>query len=139
PVTPFAADADFNTGNEFSSAAAIDLSAAANPGPAALYQTCRWASSFTYVIPGLQAGAAYTVRLHFAELTWTAAGQRKFNVALNGTNVLTAFDVFAAAGGTNKAITQQFTATANASGQVTIAFTQGGADNPMVSGIEILK
>jgi len=76
--------------------------------------------------------------LHFAELTWTAAGQRKFNVAINGTNVLTGFDIFAAAGGRNRAITEQFTATANASGQIIIGFSQGGADNPEVSGIEVL-
>jgi len=138
-VAPFSADVDFNTGNEFSSGTGIDLSAAANPAPAAVYQTCRWASSFSYVIPGLHAGTTYTVRLHFAELTWTAAGQRRFNVAINGTIVLGAFDVFAASGGTNKAITEQFTTTANASGQITIAFTQAGADNPMVSGIEILQ
>ena len=137
-VAPFSADVDFNTGSAFSSGAAIDLSAAANPAPAAVYQRCRWAPSFSYVIPGLQAGATYTVRLHFAELTWTSAGQRMFNVALNGTNVLSGFDVFAAAGGANKAATEQFTTTASSSGQITIAFTQAGADNPMVSGIEIL-
>jgi len=137
-VAPFGADADFNTGNAFSSAAGIDLSASANPAPAAIYQSVRWAPSFSYTIPGLTAGSPYTVRLHFAELTWTAAGQRRFNVAINGTNVLTGFDIFAAAGGRNRAITEQFTATANASGQIIIGFSQGGADNPEVSGIEVL-
>jgi len=39
---------------------------AANAAPAAAYQTCRWAPSFAYTIPGLTAGAKYTVRLHFA-------------------------------------------------------------------------
>ena len=138
-IAPFSADLDFTAGNEFSSEAAIDISAAANPAPEAVYQTCRWAPSFNYVIPGLQAGTTYTVRLHFAELSWTAAGQRKFNVAINGATVLSAFDVFATAGGANKAISEQFTTTADASGQITIAFTQAGADNPMVSGIEILQ
>jgi hypothetical protein len=138
-VAPFAADVDFNTGNQFSSGAGIDVSGAANPAPVTVYQTCRWAASFSYVIPGLKAGSTYTVRLHFAELTWTAAGQRKFNVSINGTAVLSAFDIFAAAGGTNRAITEQFTTTANASGQITIAFSQAGADNPEVNGIEILQ
>jgi hypothetical protein len=137
-ASPFAADADFNTGSEFSSTSSIDLSAAANPAPQSVYQTCRWAPSFSYTIPGLTAGVAYTVRLHFAELTWTAAGQRKFNVAINGTNVLSAFDIFAAAGGRNKAITEQFTATANGAGQIVIGFSQGGADNPEISGIEVM-
>jgi glucan endo-1,3-alpha-glucosidase len=138
-VAPFSADVDFNTGNEFSSSAAIDLSAAANAAPAAVYDGCRWAPSFSYTIPGLTAGGHYTVRLHFAELTWTAAAQRKFNVAINGTNVLSAFDIFAAAGARNKAIVEQFTAVANTAGQIVIAFTQAGADNPEVNGIEILK
>ncbi len=137
-IAPFVADADFNTGNEFSSGASINLSAAANAAPMAVYQSCRWASAFSYVIPGLTAGGHYTVRLHFAELTWTAAGQRKFNVAINGTSVLSGFDIFAAAGAGNKAIVEQFTAVANTAGQIVIAFTQAGADNPEVNGIEIL-
>jgi hypothetical protein len=137
-VSPFAADTGFNTGNAFSSSATIVTGGAANPAPAAVYQTCRWASSFTYTIPGLTAGASYTVRLHFAELTWTATGQRKFNVAINGASALSAFDIFGAAGGQNKAVTEQFTTTANSSGQIVIAFTQGGADNPEVNGIEVL-
>jgi len=37
-VAPFSADVDFNTGNEFSSGTGIDLSAAANPAPAAVYR-----------------------------------------------------------------------------------------------------
>jgi hypothetical protein len=59
-------------------------------------------------------------------------------VAINGTNVLAAFDIFAAAGGQNKAVVEQFTAVANTAGQIVIAFTQAGADNPEVNGIEIL-
>lgn len=68
----------------------------------------------------------------------SAAGQRKFNVVINGTQVLTAFDILAAAGGRNRAVSEQFTATANASGRIIIGFSQGGADNPEVNGIEIL-
>ena len=137
-VAPFAADVDFNTGNEFSSSAAIDLSTAANAAPAAVYQSCRWAPSFSYTIPGLTVGSRYTVRLHFAELTWTAPGQRVFNVAINGTSVLSGFDVFAAAGARDKAVVEQFTAVANTAGQIVISFTQAGADNPEINAIEIL-
>ena len=66
----------------------------------------------------------------------TGAGQRTFNVSINGTQVLTAFDIWATAGATNKAIAQQFTANANASGQYVIQFTTV-VDNSLVSGIEI--
>jgi pimeloyl-ACP methyl ester carboxylesterase len=78
------------------------------------------------------------VTLYFQESYWTAAGQRTFNVSINGATVLSAFDIFAAAGGTNRAIARTFTTTANASGQVVIAFTRGGGpDNPKVEGIAV--
>jgi Malectin domain/Pectate lyase superfamily protein/F5/8 type C domain/Abnormal spindle-like microcephaly-assoc'd, ASPM-SPD-2-Hydin/Fibronectin type III domain len=138
-VSTFVADTDFNTGNEFSSSATIATANTYNPAPAAVYQTVRWASSFTYTIPGLTAGKTYAVRLHFAELSWTAAGQRVFNVAINGTSVLSDFDIIATSGAENRAITEQFNTTANSSGQIVISFTNGGADNPEVNGIEILQ
>jgi cellulase/cellobiase CelA1 len=50
---------------------------------------------------------------------------------------LSNFDIYAAAGGANKAVVQQFTATADSSGQIAIQFT-GVKDNAKVNGIEIL-
>ncbi|GHO46919.1 malectin domain-containing carbohydrate-binding protein [Ktedonospora formicarum] len=133
----FVSDTNFNTGNTFSdTSSSINTSRVAESIPQSVWQTCRWNSSFTYTIPGLTAGANYTVALDWAELTWTAAGQRKFNVALNGNQVLTGFDVFSTAG-YKTALQRQFTVTANSSGQIVIAFSQGGADNPFISGIEI--
>lgn len=138
-VTSYAADEDFSTGNEFSTGSTVSTAGVVSPAPEAVYQSVRWASSFNYTLPGLTAGASYTVRLHFAELTWTAAGQRIFNVAINGTPVLSNFDIFAAAGGQLKALIKQFNTTANSSGQVVISFTNGGVDNPEVAGIEVLS
>ncbi len=137
-ATPFIADTGFNGGNQFSSTAAIDLSHTYNPAPAAVYQTCRWAPSFTYTFSGLSAGATYAVRLHFAELTWTAAGQRVFNVAINGASVLNNFDIIAISGAQNRALTEEFTAVAT-NGTITISFTQGSVDNPEVNGIELIQ
>jgi hypothetical protein len=133
----FVADTDFNQGNEFSdTSTSINTSGVSNPAPQAVYQTCRWNSSFTYTIPGLTAGKTYYVDLDWAELTFQAAGDRVFNVAINGTAVLSSFDVYAQVG-YKKALQKQFTVTANSSGQIVIAFTQGGADNPFINGIEI--
>jgi hypothetical protein len=133
----FVADTDYNQGNEYSdTSTAINTSGVGESIPQSVWQTCRWNSSFTYTIPGLTPGATYTVALDWAELTWTAVGQRKFNVAINGTQVLTAFDVYATAG-YKTALQKQFSVAANSSGQIVIAFTQGGADNPFISGIEI--
>ena len=134
-------DQYFDQGNQYSdTSSAINTSAGLDPSiaPQAVYQTVHWNANFTYTIPGLTAGQPYTVLLHFAELSFQSAGSRKFNVAINGANVLSAFDIYAAAG-FKRAIGKSFNATANGSGQIVIAFTQGGADNPMVSGIEIFS
>ena len=124
--------------NTFSTTSAIDTSQITGPvPPQAVLQTERY-GEFTYTIPGFAVGAAATVTLYFAESFWTAAGQRTFNVAVNGATVLSVFDIFAAAGGANRAIARTFNTTANASGQVVIQFTRGGGpDNPKVCGITV--
>jgi hypothetical protein len=118
-----------------------------NPAPAAVYQSARDAVSnpaggaapgttFSYTIGGLAANSSHTVRLHFAETFFTAKGSRVFNVTINGTQVLTNFDIFAAAGGENIANIQQFTEAADATGTYTITFTSV-TNNALISGIEI--
>jgi hypothetical protein len=107
-----------------------------NPAPQAVYQSNRY-GNFSYAIPNLTPNAAYTVRLDFAELYWTVAGQRTFNVSINGQAVLTNFDIVAAAGAANKAVAKQFTATADGTGKITIQFTTV-IDNAQVNGIEVL-
>jgi hypothetical protein len=57
-------------------------------------------------------------------------------VSLNGTQVLTNFDIVAAAGAKNKAVIEQFTENANSSGQYVITFTSV-VNQSLVSGIEI--
>ncbi len=114
----------------------INTSGVSNPAPQAVYQSQRY-GNFSYVFPGLSPGAAYTVRLDFAETYWSSAGQRLFNVAINGSQVLSNFDVFATAGAKDKAIAEQFTANATSSGQITIQFSTV-VDNAMAEGIEII-
>jgi hypothetical protein len=131
----FVADEYFSGGGTANTANTIITAGVSNAAPAAVYQTER-NGTFTYTIPGLVAGSLHTVLLHFAEFYFTAAGQRVFNVAINGTAVLANFDIVATAGA-NKALVEQFTATANGSGQIVIAFTNGTADQPKLSGLEI--
>ena len=133
----FVADTDFSGGSTYSNTDPIDTSGVTNPAPQAVYDTERY-GNFTYTIPNLTAGANYTVRLDFAEIYWNSAGQRVFNVAINGTQVLSNFDIFAAAGGKDKAIAEQFTTTANSSGRIVIQFTSV-KDNAKLSGLEILQ
>ena len=90
----------------------------------------------SYTIPGYVAASNHTVRLHFCENYFTTSGQRKFSVAINGTTVLTNFDIWATAGATHKANIQQFTAAANGSGQYVITFTNV-TNNALINGIEV--
>ena len=91
----------------------------------------------TYTIPGMTAGSSYTVLLHFAEKYFTATGKRVFNVAINDTTVLSDFDIYKTAGAEYTAVEETFTATANSSGDIVIAFTNGTANQPLIMGIEI--
>jgi hypothetical protein len=135
---PFVADVDFTGGGKATPTThAISTTAAgANAAPMAVYQTQR-DGTFTYTIPGLVANSQHTVLIHFAEIYFTAAAKREFNVAINGTRVLTNFDQYAAAGGEYIAVVKSFTATANSSGQIVVAFTTGAVNQPSVAGLEI--
>ncbi|MDQ2873434.1 MAG: malectin, partial [Actinomycetota bacterium] len=136
-VAPFAADEDFTGGSTAGTTNAISTSGVTNPAPQAAYQSNRF-GNFTYALPGLTAGANYTVRLHFAEEYWTTAGSRTFNVSINGKQVLTNFDILATAGAEFKAVVEQFTIPASSSGQITIQFTTV-KDNAQVNAIEVLS
>jgi hypothetical protein len=141
----FVADKDFTGGATIDHANTIDISkVTTHPAPAAVYQSARVGattasgvgSPFTYTIPGLTAGSSHSVQLYFAETYFTTKGSRVFNVTINGTQVLTNFDIVAASGGENIANLQQFTVPANASGQYVITFTSV-TNNALISGIEI--
>jgi hypothetical protein len=132
----FSADAGYSGGNTYSVTNAITTSGVTNAAPAAVYQSERY-GNVTYTISGLTANGAHTVRLHFCELYWTASGQRKFNVSINGGSVLSNFDIFADAGARFKAVVKSFTGNANSSGQITVTLTSV-TDNASISGIEVI-
>jgi len=133
----FGADAYFLGGTASSTTDTIDMSGLVNPAPQSVYKTSRYGSC-TYTITNLTANTTYWVRLHFAESYWGAAGSRLFNVSINGTSVLGAFDIFAAAGGKDKAVIREFYTSANGSGQMAVQFTTV-ADNAQINGIEVLS
>jgi beta-glucanase (GH16 family) len=134
-VGAFAADTGFAGGTTINHANTINLTGVTNPAPMQVYQTAR-VGNFTYTISGLVGNTSHIVRLHFAETYWTAAGKRKFNVSINGAQVLTNFDIFATAGAMNKAVIEQFMVNANTSGQYVIQFTSV-TDKSLISGIEV--
>ena len=133
----FVADEDFSGGGDNAvTSATINLAQpGVNAAPMGVYQHAR-AGVFTYTIPGLTSGSQYSVLLHFSETYFTAKGNREFNVAINGTTVLTNLDIYATVGA-DAALLETFTATANSGGDIVIAFSLGAANQPVVSGIEI--
>ncbi len=134
-VGTFSADKDYNAGGTYSTTHAIVVPAG-DSATQAVYQTER-EGVLNYSIPGFTAGSAHTVKLHFAELYFSTAGSRVFNVAINGTNVLPNFDIVKATGAEYTAIVKSFSATANSSGQVVISFTNGTTNQPLVNAIEV--
>ena len=90
------------------------------------------------MVDGLTPGAAYSVRLHFAETYWAAAKLRVFDVRINGAQALADFDIFAEAGGAAIAVARTFATVADANGTITIAF-DASVDNAQINGIEIFQ
>ncbi len=112
----------------------------AHPIPAAIWDTARVGDS-EYVIPGLTPGGTYEVRLYFMDWYFTHGGQREFDVAIDGTTVLTNFDIIdtATASGADGqeafGVEKDFPITTNASGAVTIDFTRGAANQAQINAI----
>ncbi len=136
PEGSFVADEMFNGGDTATSTAAVTTNA--NSAPAAVYLSERYVP-FTYILTGLVSDASYTVKMHFAETYWTAAGERIFSVSLNGKYAFNDLDVFKTTGGQNIAYDPQFTTTADKYGQIIAQFIYGGADQPFISGIEAVE
>ncbi len=137
----FTADTDYLGGSTYTTSSAIDTSnITSNPAPQEVYQSDRY-GNFTYTIPNLTPNTSYNVQLDFAEPYWGingngGVGSREFDVDMNGAQVLNDFDVYATAGGANKAVSEDFTTTSDDNGNIAIQF-QSVIDNAMVSGIEV--
>ncbi len=130
----YVADKGFSGGGTNATGNPITLPAG-DTTPLAVYQSER-AGVFTYTVPGFTPGSSHIVRLHFAEYYFQNAGQRVFNISINGQLVLPNFDIVSAAGGANKAVIESFTVPATG-GQYVISFTSGSANQPKLSGLEV--
>jgi hypothetical protein len=124
----WSADTGFSGGSTASTTTAIT-----NTSDPTLYKTERYGTfTYTFTVPN----SSRNVTLKFAEIYWTKVNQRKFNVAINGTTVLSNFDIVSAAGAAFKAVDMTFPVTVT-NGKVTIQFIQGSADLPKISAIQI--
>ena len=127
------ADADFTGGDTYT----FNTSVAGTSDPT-LYQDVRYsATAFGYTLPA--SPGAYTLKLHFVEGDPTIqAGGRLFNVLVNGSTVLSNFDVYAAGGGMGKAVDQSLPITVpTGSSSVSVSF-QTVSYGAMVSALELV-
>jgi len=114
---------------------ASTASAIAGTSDDALYQSYNLFNNWTGYKFDV-ANGTYQVTLKMVEDWANAAGQRKFDVRIEGTTVLSAFDIFAACGAFT-ACDRTFTATVG-DGQLNVQFNMnGGANYGTVSAIEV--
>lgn len=86
--------------------------------------------TFNYTIPII--AGTYTINLLFCENNKTASGQRVGTVVLNGSNLLTNFDIYAQTGGQHKALIKTYTNQSLSSFILTVT-------NTLINGIELIR
>lgn len=105
--------------------------------PPLVYLSCRY-GEFSYRVVDLTPNTPYAVKLHFAENGTNTGGPRRFNVALNGEPFVKELDVEQEAGGRNRPLVISKQCTSSRDATITLDFTNGRHNSPMVSGIEIV-
>jgi hypothetical protein len=132
--TQWAADSGFTGGQIYSEPGTT----IANTADQTLHQYERWDSQdFAYnfnLIPG-----SYIVNLYEASLYANVcnAGGRVFDVTINGTKVLTNYDMYNEVNGCLIAHVKSFVV-ATTDGRINITFNVGAAENPKINAIEIV-
>jgi hypothetical protein len=127
--TPYAADNAFAGGST-----QVSTHAVAGTDDDVLYNDWRY-GNFAYHVPVFD--GAYTVELQFADTYNTAAGQRVFDVAIEGASVLDAFDIIADAG-VDSAVVKRFDVVVS-DGVLDIAFTNGSAGSARLDALRVIR
>jgi hypothetical protein len=121
------ADFGFSGGYSYSTGASVS-----NTDSPQLFQTMRWNSGVLDYSFNVTAGTRVVI-LRFAEIEHNAAGQRRFDVWINGQQVLSNYDVFAIAG---KNVAHDRSFVVSTSGPITVHM-EGRTGNPAVCAIEV--
>ncbi|MEZ5463177.1 malectin domain-containing carbohydrate-binding protein [Dokdonella sp.] len=126
--TAFVADSAFEGGSTQVSSHVI-----ANTADDTLYNSWRW-GNFAYRIP--VANGRYEIDLHFAETYNSAAGQRRFNVTLQGVPILQEFDI-AAEAGLDTALVRHYVIDVDG-GEILIQFSNGSVGSARVDAVHVV-
>jgi beta-galactosidase len=111
----------------------VDVSNTADPG---LFKQQMWGQAGPIgTWRGLAAGKI-AVRLYLADAYQNAAGRRLFDIAINGETVAKQLDIFAAAGGKNRALVETFIVDAP-DGKIRLSAPRVEADNATLAAVEL--
>jgi beta-lactam-binding protein with PASTA domain/beta-glucanase (GH16 family) len=118
----------------------ISTTGVAGAAPEQIYQNQRW-GEFGYAFRGLLPKTQYTINLHFAETNPTviSAGERLFDISVNGKKVVANYDIFASAGGALKAVIKTLTASSDEHGMLTVQLQRGPISLPILNAIEVIE
>lgn len=94
----------------------------------------RYGGAFSYSINTV-VGRSYRLRFTFSEVWWSAAGQRLFDVMVDGATVLAGIDPFALAGANFTPVVREVTLTAVGANMV-VSF-QARQDNAALAALEV--
>ncbi len=136
---PDVAGSPWNPDDDFASGGNNETQPGAITGsdlPQSVLATERWGvTAYTIPVPD----GKYRVRLVFAETSQPRIGGRKFHVDLSRRRVLTDFDIFAEAGGANRAVVKEFAdVQPDRNGNIVIALRKGSANEPEIRAIQVL-
>ncbi len=132
------------SGNPFQFANVVSLAGVVDPAPAPVYQSYFYGSgvrnsTVSFNLP--LSDGTYSVRLHFVEMDYNSANQRKFDIILSGSTVRSDYDIFAAAGGRYIARAEEFSDISVTGGtglSISLLNRFGGA-GAVISAIEVLE
>ncbi len=120
----------------------IDFGLVSNAPPPAVYATLVHAEreigeqlAWQFPVPD----GNYRVRLHFVDPDFDSAGQRTFDITLQGTVAAANFDIAAVAGGRLRAVTKDLNVSASNGGGIALALANRTANPALIAGIEILS
>ncbi len=140
PWNVFQADQFRLPGNVYNNSTSNPVDTSQVDAPASVFQTFAELNynspSIAYQVP-LEDGA-YQVKLLFNDPFATAAGQRLFDIVANGTTIKSNFDIFATAGGANRATSFTFDTTATGGKGIRLDLMLKTWD-VLLSGIEITR
>jgi hypothetical protein len=112
----------------------VNRDPACPPGSQRAACSIRFGGAFSYTVP-TAAGRSYRLRFTFSEVYWGAAGQRLFDVLVNGAAVLTNVDPYALAGAKFIPVVREVTVTAT--GPTMVVSMRTRLDNAALAALEV--